>query len=152
MRQPVWPPPRWRQLRARDRRGFVVVMRSVDTQERDRYWCGPAAPDSSTTWLRHTDPFTGADTVPKHMAVFNTPWDATIAWARYLSQRRRRGIPVPEFAHFQPLDQLRDWSTVAPLPSMNKQPESHAAIAAHQAVPRANTAPLRIHLLPAPTR
>ncbi|MGH3734026.1 MAG: hypothetical protein ACRDT6_00095 [Micromonosporaceae bacterium] len=102
---------RWRQLSTGDRYGVVVVMRSPDSEHDDRYWCGPADPDSSTTWLRHRDPLTGQTSTPTRMAVFPNAWEATRAWAAYLAARRRRGVPVREYAHFVPVERIPDWST-----------------------------------------
>lgn len=104
----------WRQLRTSDRAGIVVVMRSPTNPAGDRYWCGPADPDSSTTWLRHRDPLTGRLTVPERLAIFYDAWEATIAWTAYVSERRRRGVPVKEFAHFLPLERILDASSPPP--------------------------------------
>ncbi len=103
-------PPTWRQLSDHDDHGVVVVMRSPLGETSDRYWCGPADPDSSTTWLRHRDPLTGRATTPERMAIFPDAWDATLAWTAYIAERRRRGVPVKEFAHFLPVERIEDWS------------------------------------------
>jgi len=138
--KPPRKPSQWRQLRPDDRTGFVVVMRPVDPDGCGRYWCGPADPDSSTTWLRHRDAVTGVVTVPTRMAVFATAWHATTAWAGYLAARRHRGTPVREFAHFLPLEHIADRSRVPPMrpptpPRSSSRPPTLAGLADQTASP-----------------
>ncbi|MGH3713254.1 MAG: hypothetical protein ACRDT4_07295 [Micromonosporaceae bacterium] len=118
----VWEEPKWRLLTVdTPPTAFVVIVRShhhhADTARptaEGSYWCGPPAPDRTVAWLQRTDPVTRCWTVPGGVAVFDTAWDATVAWARHLAVVRRRGHPVAGWVQFLPLIAIPDLGTVPP--------------------------------------
>jgi hypothetical protein len=134
----AWEEPVWQELSLdTPPTAFVVVLRAHHTGQppepghsghsghadaADGYWCGPPNPDRAVGWLQRQDPITRDWTVAPGVAVYPSAWDATLAWARHVTTRRRARRPVPGYAEFLPLITIPDLGTVAQPARPARQP------------------------------
>ena len=122
----VWEEPQWQELSLDTPPGaYVVILRGHRTGQpanprhagpqavSDGYWCGPPDPDRTVAWLQRADPYTRCWTVAPGVATYPSAWDATVAWGRHVTARRRAGRPVDGYAEFLPLIAIPDLGTVA---------------------------------------